>query len=207
MVTSKKQKEENAALMMAIGVVLFIPFMVFTFIHYAKLKSNYPKTDGAQRVFDFGNLFPALLTGGAAILVSAYIIAIASSAKLAMIIVPIVFVGAVWVCYKIAKSIASTYYGMIVDPQSDHVLLPKDMANYGIEDYIQLKFIRELGEMESVPLSQITKITREAGKKLFIHGQFGSRGIYFSNKQKRDECIAAIEYSSRVSATLDFESA
>ena len=59
--------------------------------------------------------------------------------------------------------------------------------------------------MESVRLSQIKKITREAGKKLYIHGPFGSRGIHFSNKQKRDECISAIENLGRVRANLEFE--
>ena len=118
-------------------------------------------------------------------------------------VAPNLFIGATW---NLVQDGEVTYYRVIADPRNDHVLLPKDMANYGIEDYVQLKFIRELGEMESVPLSQISKITLEAGKKLFIHGPFGSHGICFSNKQKRDECIAAIEYSSEVAATLDFES-
>lgn len=82
------------------------------------------------------------------------------------------------------------------------------MVNFGIQDYLQLRFIRDMGDMESVPLSAITKITREAGKKLYVHGEFGSRGIAFSHKQKRDECIAAIENGSHEAITsVEFEAA
>ena len=70
-----------------------------------------------------------------------------------------------------------------------------------------MKFISDLGTMEEAPLSQVIKITRQADKKLFIHGRFGSRGMCFSNKQKRDECISAIEYAASVSASLEFEDA
>ena len=80
------------------------------------------------------------------------------------------------------------------------------MANYGIGDYLNLRFIRELGLMEEVKLSKVTKITRKAGTVLYIHGSFGSRGIIFSNKQKRDECIAAIENGCEEYLTLmEFE--
>jgi len=81
------------------------------------------------------------------------------------------------------------------------------MANYSVSDYLNLKFITELGTVEEVQLNQIRKITRQAGKKLFIHGKFGSRGMSFSNKQKRDECISAIEDAARLSASLEYEGA
>ena len=47
--------------------------------------------------------------------------------------------------------------------------------------------------MEELPLKDITKITREGGKKSFIHGKFGTRCVKWRNKQKRDECVAARE--------------
>ena len=92
-----------------------------------------------------------------------------------------------------------------MDAFNNRVLLPKDMANYSITDYFNLKFITDLGTLEQVPLDQIRKITRQGGKKLFIHGKFGSRGMTFFNKQKRDECISAIEDAARVSASLEFD--
>ena len=206
MATNKK--DDNGALMIVIGVIIFIPFLIFTFMHYAKIKKEFPITESSQRIFDFGNLFPDLGMGGGAILIGYYVLAIASSSKLAIIFVPVLVIAGVWLCYHIAKSIASTYFGVIVDPVRDIVLLPKDMANYGIEDYLKLRFIKELGSMEKVSLSEVTKITREAGKKLYIHGRFGSRGIAFSNKQKRDECIAAIENGSNAAITsVEFETA
>lgn len=87
------------------------------------------------------------------------------------------------------------------------MLFPKDMANYSISDYLNFKFVTELGHMEEVPLSQIRRITRQAGKQLFVHGKFGSRGMKFSNKQKRDECLSAIEEGTSVSVSLELEAA
>lgn len=185
--TTKKNDNLTPLLIFA-GFLLFIPFLFFTFLHYRKLKKMYPKTDDSQRIFDFGNLIPAIIPGAISLAIGAYLIAQSNQFWGSLI-----FIAITWLGYNFAKSIAVTYYGVIVNSKNDTILLPKDMANYGIEDYMKLKFIRELGTMDVVNLSSITKITKQAGKKLFIHGSFGSRGVEFSSKQKRDECIAAIE--------------
>jgi hypothetical protein len=56
--------------------------------------------------------------------------------------------------------------------------------------------------MDQVDIDEIEKITRQAGKRLFIHGPFGSRGISFTNKQKRDECYSAIQSASNKKSLL-----
>ena len=33
------------------------------------------------------------------------------------------------------------------------------------------------------------RITRQAGKRVLLHGEFGSRHITFTDKLKRDECL------------------
>lgn len=206
---ASNKKDDNAGsaiLLIGIGFIIFIPFLIFTFMHYAKLKKEFPLTASSQRIFEMGKLLPAFAIGGFSSMVGYYALVTAASSKLAIILVPIFAIVGIWLCYHIAKSIASTYFGVIVDPVRDSIILPKDMANYGIEDYLRLRFIKELGSLEVVKLSNITKITRQAGKKLFVHGSFGSRGIEFTNKQKRDECLAAIENGCKtVIASNEFE--
>jgi hypothetical protein len=51
--------------------------------------------------------------------------------------------------------------------------------------------------LDSVPLDAIDRITRQAGKRVFIHGEFGSRHISFTNKLKRDECIHLLTARSK----------
>lgn len=203
------KKDEGSTGLFFLGIIIFIPFLVFSFCYYKKLKREFPLTDSSQRIFDLGNLIPALALAPIGIGVIALgFDALASSNFLIIFLGLGIVIAGIWVCYHIAKSIASAYFGIIVDPIQDFVLLPKDMANYAIEDYFQLRFIRELGIMEQIPLSEVTKITREVGKKLYVHGDFGSRGIAFSNKQKRDECIAAIERCRKKSITsVEFEMA
>ena len=61
--------------------------------------------------------------------------------------------------------------------------------------------------MDSVSLADVQKITRQAGKKLFLHGDFGSRRISFTDKLKRDECIHLITANgnSRVKVMNELE--
>ncbi|MGO2704708.1 hypothetical protein [Pseudomonas helleri] len=202
-----KQKNDNTGLVLLVGFVVLIPLLLVSLIYYKKLKDQYPEDEHAQRVFDTKNLYQPFLTAGAIILFSWWISAILSQMLPAAVSITIVATFALIILYKIAKSISSTYFGVYVDPENDRVLLPKDMANYSVSDYFSLKFITELGTMEEVPLSQIKRITRQGGKKVFIHGKFGSRGMSFSNKQKRDECLSAIEEGCSVSASLEFEAA
>lgn len=209
MATNKNDNNAGSViLMVGIGFIIFIPFLIFTFMYYAKLKREFPLTESSQRIFDMGKLLPTFAIGGFASMVGYYALVVASSSKLAIILVPIFAITGIWLCYHIAKSIASTYFGVIVDPVRDSIILPKDMANYGIGDYLRLRFIKELGSLEIVKLSKVTKITRQAGKTLFVHGAFGSRGIEFTNKQKRDECLAAIENGCKTAITsVEFEAA
>ena len=49
--------------------------------------------------------------------------------------------------------------------------------------------LRQFTSLDSVPLNAIDRITRQAGKRVLIHGDFGSRHLSFTSKLKRDECI------------------
>ncbi|MEA1048381.1 hypothetical protein U5801_00900 [Lamprobacter modestohalophilus] len=213
---SKKTDDSNG--LVILGFLMFLPFLIFAILHYSNIKRRYPQTDTSQRVFDIGNLVAPLLVGSIATFFGyATFISLLHVSSLHLSQTPIIgilgllsltvfSVLILLVCYKIAQSISSTYYGVIIDNDSDMLILPRDMANYSIEDFFRFRFIRELGHMESVPLSEIRRITRESGKSLYVHGAFGSRGIHFSCKQKRDECIFAIEQNaSRARTTFEIE--
>ena len=97
--------------------------------------------------------------------------------------------------------------GVLLYPQTNTIVIPRDsLTNTAMADVFALKWIVDMYTMEAIDLNAIQKITRKSGKWLFIHGSFGTRGIYFSNKQKRDECISAIERCmKKTMVRLDFE--
>ena len=51
-----------------------------------------------------------------------------------------------------------------------------------------------------IPLCSIDKMTREKGNILYVLGDFGSKKLTFSSRQKRDECMAAIQRYARMSS-------
>ncbi|EPA7430585.1 TPA: hypothetical protein VDT85_005701 [Pseudomonas aeruginosa] len=207
MATAKERQQQSRIIGLLVGFVALIPLLMVSFWRYSSLKSQYPEDEYTQRVFDTGNLVQPFATSGAVVLMSWVFVAWSSQTRIAIVLVPVLLFCALFVLFKMAQSISSTYFGVLVDPANDRVLLPKDMANYSISDYLNFKFVTDLGSMEEVPLSQIKRITRQGGKQLFIHGKFGSRGMKFSNKQKRDECLSAIEEGSSAAVSLEFERA
>jgi hypothetical protein len=203
MTTKREQDRKDDQWMLLIAAVVFIPFLVVALRHYKRMQERFPPTATSQRIFDTLNLLPPLGTGSAAVMATVGAIFYASGWSLAILAVPLIAVGGIWLSCLMARWVGATYFGVIVDAANDTIVLPKDMASYGISDYLNFQFIRDLGEVDVLHLSSITKITREAGKHVYIHGPFGSRGMTFSNKQKRDECLAAIERGGKGLRTSD----
>ena len=189
---AKKQSQGGAELgLMAIGVI-FIPLVAtFGLWHYLRLKSRYLKSKGVRRVVDVWNL-GAPFYSFVALIIGTWILFSMFYRNYAFLSYTLLLI-ALYTSIKLAQRSASCYFGAAVIPETATVVFPEDMAGYGIEDYIKLKFIRNLACMDEVELSEIEKISRQAGKRLYLHGPFGSRGISFTNKQKRDECIFAIQ--------------
>jgi hypothetical protein len=205
---AKKQGEGAEGLMSLIGFVALLPLMIVSLAHYQSLKTRFPEDDDTQRIFDVRLVTKYFVIAGLIVFVTWHI-----AAKQLLILQPLtplyaaIVLCVLYVLVKLAMAISSHYFGVLVDARLDRVIMPKDMANYSISDYFQLKFLRELGQMEIVRLSQIKRITRQGGNALFIHGKFGSRGIKFSIKQKRDECMSAIQEGCSASLTIEFERA
>ena len=77
------------------------------------------------------------------------------------------------------------------------LVIPADYnKNTLVENVFGGKLFTSMFEMEELPLSGLRKITRQSGRKAFLHGTFGTRCVAWRNKQKRDECIAALERAS-----------
>ena len=193
------KKKDDSELYIVLGMVLFIPFLVFAWRHYSQLKRDFAASTSSQRIFDTASLWYPLGLGGGLTAVSGYLILSLAQGPwyLSAVLAPCLAFLFLYLGRQVARWLAATYFGVLVDPLQDRVLLPCDTASYGIADYISFRFLKDMGTVDSVPLSAITKITRKAGKSLYVHGAFGSRAMTFTNKQKRDECIAAIESASR----------
>lgn len=209
-----------------IGFLVFVPFLAIAVIHYFRIRRRFYISDNAQRVFQSSSIFKPLYSGisvGAVLAMEIWFMtillgrwdtlvmppsAIATLIKIGILSIVLLIISfTIWVAYHVACWMATAYLGVVVDRDSGKVVHPKDMANYSVSDYLKLKFIYELGVMESIPLNMIKRITRQSQRYLFLHGPFGSRGIKFPSKQKRDECLVAIEEAMGVRKTMfEYES-
>lgn len=201
-----RQKKDDKAWMAAglcVGLLFLVPCIICSMVYYYTYNKRFPEGEHSQQVFDVKSLLEPLVKGTVALGVSAAAILIGIDTLSASNGDPTPFkwlglilalgIGLIGMFYVVPRYWAATYFGMRLDTARNVLVFRKDMANYRLTDYLKARIFFELGDLETVPLTSIHRITREAGKSLYVHGPFGSRGIHFTNKQKRDECIAAIE--------------
>jgi len=226
MASRRTDKDSGKILSLVLGVVAIIPFSLFIWIHFRRLRNAHPDTETSQRVYDIGEFLDAVPICGGLVVFLYFMIPVPSfivqfiiwrlidflsyfSSGLTGFVSPsaVALIGNVsqvpifgfiiWLIYQYSKRLAVKYQGVIADPATGILIIPFDWTNQGIDDWLKLRPLRRLGEVEKIALRDISRITREAGKKLHIHGSFGSREISFTNKQKRDECLAMITQFSR----------
>jgi len=191
MATAKQQRESNAAIVNAICLLLFAPFLIFSAFKFFSLKRQYMSGNNFHRVIDIGTIKQPMMAA-VGLVVMAYIaigITYDSHRNLSVLVLAIVFVLAIFM----AQWVAVKYIGAIIDADERVVFFPPDMQSYGVGDYVTLKFLKDMTRLDMVRIDDIQRITRQVGKRLYLHGPFGSRGIFFSEKQKRDECMSAIQ--------------
>lgn len=194
----KKKDEESGIIFLIIAALVFIPFMLLAFLHYRKMKSRYLTNRNVQRVVDIGRFYTVLGSGIASVV--------------GMLVV--LWIGAA----NIGHGLATSRHGsvIIITLMVLYILLmlypfkkladaaaTADLANCTASDIVKLRFLKGLGTVERFQYSQITSFTREKGKLFYIHGDFGSRALSFSNKQKRDECLAALQLRIKFRGTRD----
>jgi hypothetical protein len=190
---SKKKNDENMFLPILVAAAVLL---VFSLVHLLRFKSRYANGPRARRVFDIGTSWRAILETG--LIAFAYVFA----AWALYGEYPISLIGTVplglFVFNWLGKVQARAFLGVVVDYDRGDVLFLNSSANLEITDYLMvLPVLRNYGSFDQLELADVQWITRQAGKSLFLHGDFGSRRIDFSNKLKRDECIHLIAQGPR----------
>ncbi|WP_318388847.1 hypothetical protein [Enterobacter sp.] len=201
-----KKKDDGSLgfLLVIVAFLIFLPFLIFSFLRYRKLKRIYNAIPNIQRVFDTGKLyssvlFAVLMVVGAIVLMIGLVSALhknlnpSDAAILSKSLLITIAVLMIWPMKKMAERVAVEYFGIIFNDNDNTMILPADISNISFGDLIRLKFLRRLGEQDRIAIGSINNITREKGVNFYIHGGFGSRRINFSNKQKRDECLSALQ--------------
>lgn len=206
----KNDTDGIVALVALASVLLSSVFLINTIAvnkHFAK-KYNLNEVD--IRVHDSGNIlrfFKFMYGIGILMIFSLILVQYPVENGIAMIkngfnpanfigiIVPMILIFiSLLICFTLSARIGTSQIGMLVFPDEDKFVIPADPnKNTFIENIFQGKLFSDMYKMEELPLSEIQKITRESGKKAYVHGKFGTRKISWRDKQKRDECIATLE--------------
>lgn len=230
MAKSNKQKEAETVvgggLLLLLAVTIFvIPFsLLIAWFQYKKIRNKLFNIEGLIRVHE-GGLDAIKMTLINALNVTLILMVvfvgdffafavvyeennIEGWIKILTAVVGIVsFVGVLIWFWGASKQIGCKMIGVLLFPNDGLIVIPRDsLTNTATQDIAQAKWFKDMFSLEAIQTQSIKKITRQAGKRLFIHGDFGTRRISFSNKQKRDECIYAIErVIKKKLVTLDFE--
>jgi hypothetical protein len=193
---------------MILGVILFLPFMFFSYFHYKRIKKRHIKESGTQRVYDVGLLWRSIFFS-AGIITTGLIAMFYTNSYLLSYIPPeyskvvfgldaLIVVISLYPIKKMAERVAVRYFGVVFDDTEKKIVIPADLENSSFGENLRLNFIRKMGDFEEINVKDISSVTREKGVDFYIHGQFGSRKINFSNKQKRDECLSALQARTSV---------
>ena len=211
MATREEQEANRRLLGSILGVILLSVFLINTFFVYCIYNKKYGIKDADYRVNDSLQFMSYLVKGAIPILI--FILTLIAMMVLGspdkIYIANIIFylgciVSLVWM-FTLSARIATKQIGMLIYEDKGTFVIPGDPNNNTLLENLCLKFIVNLCTMEELPLYGITKITRQGGTTAFIHGTFGTRCVKWRNKQKRDECIAALETARNVNFSgMDF---
>lgn len=191
---TKKDEHDGVFLFLIVPAVLAT--LVFSLYYFSRLKKQYLTGPQARRIFDIGAQGTSLLVSGVLGYLY-YMIAVVlwHYAPLTLVLtLPLGLVLLIWM----GKAQAYAFLGVIVDYDKGVVFFRPNEESLDIGDMLLVvPLLRQFTSLDSVPLGAIDRITRQAGKRVFIHGEFGSRHISFTNKLKRDECIHLLTARSK----------
>ncbi len=207
---AKKNEDVNrliALVLQLAGIVLFSVFLINSYLTFKKYSKKYILKNADIRVNDSGNLFRYIhIAIGLGVLMlislcSIYYVANdiplnAVNYKIYIILscLILLLIASIIAMFVLSSRIATTQIGMLVYKSKGIFVIPADPHNNTLEDNIlKLKALKDLCSMEQLPIKSVSKVTRQGGTKAFIHGSFGTRCLAWRDKQKRDECISAIE--------------
>jgi hypothetical protein len=191
---TKKDEYDGVFLFLIIPAVLAT--LVFSLYYFSRLKKQYLTGPHARRIFDIGAQGTSLFISG--VLGYAYymiVVVLYHYIPLTLVLtLPLGLVLLIWM----GKAQAYAFLGVIVDYDKGVVFFRPNEESLDIGDMLLVvPLLRQFTSLDSVRLDAIDQITRQAGKRVFIHGEFGSRHISFTNKLKRDECIHLLTARSK----------
>lgn len=181
------------------GIVIFSVFLINTYLTFKKYSKKYSFDDADIRVHDAANplrYIPIAIAWGVLLLLSAFGILYGVDKNSILIASgsTIVFLVAIGGMLVLSSRIATTQIGMLTYKAKGIFVIPSDYRNNTLQDNIfKLQAAKDLCSMEELPIKSVARVTRQGGTKVFIHGSFGTRCLSWRDKQKRDECIAALE--------------
>ncbi|WP_087744119.1 MULTISPECIES: hypothetical protein [unclassified Acidovorax] len=191
---TKKDEHDGVFLFLIVPAVLAT--LVFSLYYFSRLKKQYLTGPHARRIFDIGAQGTSLLVSGVLGYLY-YMIAVVLWHYVPLTLVLTLPLGLVLLIWM-GKAQAYAFLGVIVDYDKGVVFFRPNEESLDIGDMLLVvPLLRQFTSLDSVPLSAIDRITRQAGKRVFIHGEFGSRHISFTNKLKRDECIHLLTARSK----------
>jgi hypothetical protein len=180
---STKKKDDDLVVYAAAAVLL-----IFSVFHYFRLRQKYLTNENAHQIFDFKAMLPQLATIGALLLMTVWMLLalLAHNAILFWLALPL----CVYAANLAVKAQAYMLLGVVIDYNTGIVHFPPNLERLGLFDYLKvIPVLKVWTALDSVEIDKIERITRQAGKSLFMIGTFGSRRITFTDKGKRDECI------------------
>lgn len=195
---ARKQSEPVIKnLFILFGTLVLLPVLCLSLVFSIYFYLRYASGTGRRRIMDIRRMGAPLIKGalllgvvvGTPLLIAHAGDGGASSGPLGGLVVLVWLLTGV----AVALHLAVMYLGVVGDPENDRLIFPPDMQSYGVFDYLMLRFVLDYCRTDSVPLSALTRVTRGYGTELYIHGDFGSRALQMSSKQKRDECMVMIQ--------------
>lgn len=194
---AKRKKDDNslAILCGAIGSIFFIFFLLNSFIVNLYYSRKYNVANASVRVADSGNIirfFPYIFALSVSLGVALFTLH-GAPGLMALLEIGLI-ISALVGMFVLSARIGTSQIGMLIFKKQGIFIIPTDPnKNTLFQNVFQFQLLKDMFTMEELPLKEIYKITREYGKKAFIHGSFGTRQVAWRDKQKRDECIAALE--------------
>jgi hypothetical protein len=197
--------EQLKAVFYCIGFLFFSIFIINAFVVYKKYSRKYNFDEADYHVHDaysFLQYIPISIGAAAVPAITLYMIYSWISGgnftytNIIIAIICFIFFALFPIIslFAISARMGTAQVGMLVYKNKGIFVIPKDSRNNSLlENIFSSKLIKDSYSMEEIPLDGLVKITRKSGKYAYVHGNFGTRCISWNDKQKRDECIAALE--------------
>jgi hypothetical protein len=196
-----------------IGTVAIVVIGILVIPYYLLLKAKYASGVEARRINDYDQF--SMLSSMAIVPIGGGCFILGYAAMLVLdpgsyeISPAVAYLGAsylfcVWayLMYINAAWLAAVHLGVVVNCKEDTLTFRFDQESYDLIDYFKMRNIFDLPRIDIIQISAIRRITRQRGIHVYLIGDFGSRRITFSNKQKRDECIFAITSCTKATAKV-----